>query len=174
MAANKKTGTGCHSLQKKKRKAVAIHLFLIYFVVLFYFLFFSEKMGRTFSERTYHYNLVPFREIKRFITYYRVLGVETVLLNIAGNIAAFIPFGVFLPIFSKRCRYFWNTALYSLELSLLVELLQLITRVGSFDVDDLILNTVGGMLGYFIYWLFMHFWTKRVQGENCEDKKKTD
>lgn len=169
MAANKKTGTGCHSLQKKKRKAVAIHLFLIYFVVLFYFLFFSEKMGRTFSERTYHYNLVPFREIKRFLTYYKVLGVETVMLNIAGNIAAFIPFGIFLPIFSKRCRYFWYTAFYSLELSLFVELLQLITKVGSFDVDDLLLNTIGGMFGYLIYQLFMMFWTKRMKEEEKTD-----
>lgn len=171
MAANKKTGTGCHSLQKKKRKAVAIHLFLIYFVVLFYFLFFSEKMGRTFSERTYHYNLVPFREIKRFITYYRVLGVETVLLNIAGNVAAFIPFGIFLPIFSKRCRYFWFTAFYSLELSLFVELLQLITKVGSFDVDDLILNTIGGMLGYLVYCFFILVWNKKAR---IEKEEKTD
>ena len=168
MAADKKTGTGCHSLQKKKRKAVAIHLFWIYFVVLFYFLFFSESMGRTYSERTYHYNLVPFREIKRFLFYYKVLGVQAVMLNIAGNIAAFIPFGIFLPFFSKRCRHFLYTSFYSLELSLLVELLQLITKVGSFDVDDLLLNTIGGMLGYLIYHLFIKFWTKAVQNKKAD------
>lgn len=170
MAANKKDGTGCHSTQKKRRRAVAILLFLFYFVVLFYFLFFSESMGRTFSERTYHYNLVPFREIKRFVTYYKVLGIDAVLLNIAGNIAAFVPFGIFLPIFSKRCRHFWYTALYSLELSLFVELLQLLTKVGSFDVDDLLLNTIGGMTGYVIYRLFIYCWVKRVQAERNEEK----
>lgn len=174
MAANKKTGTGCHSMQKKKRRAAAVLLFLIYFGVLFYFLFFSESLGRTFSERTYHYNLVPFREIKRFITYYKVLGMSAVLLNIAGNIAAFIPFGFFLPIFSKRCRCFWYTALYSMELSLFVELLQLVTRVGSFDVDDLFLNTIGGMLGYIVYYLGMMYCEKKGQTAKDREEKKTD
>ena len=43
------------------------------------------------------------------------------------------------------------TVWYSFELSLVVELIQLITKVGSFDVDDLLLNTVGGMFGFVIY-----------------------
>jgi hypothetical protein len=41
--------------------------------------------------------------------------------------------------------------LYSFELSLVVELLQLVTKVGSFDVDDLMLNTLGGLFGFFVY-----------------------
>ena len=142
MAANKKKSTGI--------RAFAVVLFFVYFVVLFYFLFFSEEMGRTYSERAYHYNLVPFHEIKRFIQYYEVLGMPAVLLNLAGNVAAFVPFGFFLPVFSERCRRFANTVFYSLELSLLVELIQLITKVGSFDVDDIILNTLGGAVGYII------------------------
>ena len=40
---------------------------------------------------------------------------------------------------------------YSLLLSLGVEVMQLITRVGSFDVDDIFLNTLGGVLGYIIF-----------------------
>ncbi len=139
-------------------------LFVLYFAVLFYFLFFSEEMGRTYSERTYHYNLVPFKEIGRFIRYHRTLGTGTVLLNIVGNVAAFVPFGIFLPVFSARCRKVWFTVFYSFELSLLVELLQLVTKVGSFDVDDLILNTIGGLVGFLIY-----LWGKRIlRGDGCE------
>lgn len=139
-------------------------LFVLYFAVLFYFLFFSEEMGRTYSERTYHYNLVPFKEIGRFIRYHRTLGTGTVLLNIVGNVAAFVPFGIFLPVFSARCRKVWFTVFYSFELSLLVELLQLVTKVGSFDVDDLILNTIGGLAGFLIYLL-----GKRIlRGDGCE------
>lgn len=41
--------------------------------------------------------------------------------------------------------------LYSFELSLLVETIQLVTKVGSFDVDDLLLNTIGGVCGYLVY-----------------------
>lgn len=139
-------------------------LFVLYFAVLFYFLFFSEEMGRTYSERTYHYNLVPFKEIGRFIRYHRTLGTGTALLNIVGNVAAFVPFGIFLPVFSARCRKVWFTVFYSFELSLLVELLQLVTKVGSFDVDDLILNTIGGLVGFLIYLL-----GKRIlRGDGCE------
>ena len=153
MAANKKKSTGI--------RAFAVVLFFVYFVVLFYFLFFSEEMGRTYSERAYHYNLVPFHEIKRFIQYYEVLGMEAVLLNLAGNVAAFVPFGFFLPVFSERCRRFVNTVYYSLELSLLVELIQLITKVGSFDVDDIILNTIGGAIGYIIYKVVRGWWYRK-------------
>lgn len=138
---------------RKKSRTVAGILFLIYFLVLFYFLFFSEEMGRTYSERGYHYNLIPFKEIGRFVHYREVLGDKAVLLNLAGNVAAFIPFGAFLPIFSARCRHILRTGWYSFELSLVVELLQLIFKVGSFDVDDLLLNTVGGILGFLVYFI---------------------
>ena len=143
-------------MPEKKHRLVTGILFLVYFIVLFYFLFFSEEMGRTYSERAYHYNLVPFKEIGRFVKYWRVLGMKAVLLNIVGNVAAFVPFGIFLPMFSARSKKLWRTVYYSFELSLFVELLQLITRVGSFDVDDLLLNTLGGMVGFLVYQLALY------------------
>ena len=151
MAANKKKGGDRPLIRNGRHRVVAALFFLLYFIVLFYFLFFSEELGRTYSERAYHYNLIPLHEIKRFITYRRVLGWKAVVLNIWGNIIAFMPFGLFLPIYAKRCRNLWMTVLYSFELSLLVELLQLVFKVGSFDVDDLFLNTVGGLFGYLVY-----------------------
>lgn len=159
---------------RRRRRLVAGILFIVYFIVLFYFLFFSEEMGRTYSGREYHYNLTPFREIRRFIRYRHVLGEKAVLLNIVGNIAAFVPFGVFLPIFSRRCHRFFYTALYSFELSLLVELLQMIFKVGSFDVDDLILNTLGGILGFLIYRFVEYFGNKierRMDGGSDGEKE---
>lgn len=152
------------AVTKKKRHLMAGILFGVYFIVLFYFLFFSEGMGRTYSDRIYHYNLTPFKEISRFFKYSKALGTKAVMLNIWGNVAAFVPFGIFLPIFFVRCRKFWRTAMYSFELSLLVEVLQLVTKVGSFDVDDLLLNTVGGILGFLIYKLAVHFF----RGETSE------
>lgn len=154
-------------MPKERRRLAAGILFVIYFIVLFYFLFFSEKMGRTYSERAYHYNLVPFKEIGRFLKYWRVLGTNAVLLNIVGNVAAFLPFGIFLPIFSARCRKLWRTMYYSFELSLLVELLQLISKVGSFDVDDLLLNTLGGVLGFLVYRFVMYIWKGKDSGETA-------
>ena len=160
MAANKKSGTGCQLFRNERHRLLCILLFIAYFAVLFYFLFFSEKMGRTYSERDYHYNLIPLHEIKRFVTHYDVLGSQVVLLNIVGNVVAFLPFGTFLPILSKRCRKFGYTLLYSFELCLLVELIQLVTKVGSFDVDDILLNTLGGVIGYLVYLAGMFFLKK--------------
>lgn len=123
-------------------------LFGVYLLLLCYFLFFSEQMGRTFTERSYHYNLVPFKEIMRFINYRERLGTKAVVYNLLGNIVAFIPFGLFLPLLQHRQRHIWRIVLLSFDFSLLVELLQLVSKRGSFDVDDLILNTIGGAVGY--------------------------
>lgn len=149
----------------KKRRLVVRILFILYFILLCYFLFFSEEMGRTYAERGYHYNLVPLKEIKRFLLYREILGMRSVLLNIVGNVAAFMPFGALLPVFSARGRRFRFTALYSFELSLFVELLQLISKVGSFDVDDILLNTIGGILGFALYKIIMHFWNNRKEAK---------
>lgn len=158
---------------RKKHRIVAGVVFVLYFIVLFYFLFFSEEMGRTYTEREYHYNLVPLKEIHRFIQYRKILGMRSVMLNIVGNVVAFMPFGTFLPVFVAKGKKFWFTSLYSFELSLFVETLQLITKVGSFDVDDLLLNTLGGILGYVLYRILKYFYKKwRMTGETAERKEK--
>ena len=66
--------------------------------------------------------------------------------NVSSIILAFVPFGLFFPLLSRKNRGFWKVALISFEVSLLVELIQLVTRVGSCDVDDMILNTLGGIV----------------------------
>lgn len=128
-------------------------LFIVYILILIYFMFLSEAYGRTIADRSYHYNLIPFKELNRFITYRKSLGTVAVMTNIFGNIMGFIPFGYILPIISKRRRKFSIIGLLSFQLSLSIEVLQLVLKVGSFDVDDLILNTLGGLIGYFLFWI---------------------
>ena len=95
-------------------------LFVVYLMSLAYFLFFAEATGRTFTERTYHYNLIPLHEIRRFLVYRRQLGFSAVALNVVGNVLAFVPFGVFLPLLVRRVRSFGKTLLLGFEFSLLV------------------------------------------------------
>lgn len=138
------------------RKGIKISgacLFGVYLVCLIYFLFFSEGYGRGVTELGYSYNLRPFREIGRYLTYWRILGIRTTLLNLAGNIIGFMPFGALLPILAKGARKSWKVGLLSLEISTLIEVSQLIFQVGCFDVDDMILNTLGGVLGYAVFWM---------------------
>lgn len=123
-------------------------LFVCYLLALTYFLFFAESYGRAIQDRQYSYNLTPLKEIKRFWTYRESLGLMAVFLNLAGNVLAFVPFGAILPVLCSRTRGFIRIGVMTFEFSLLVETIQLVSKVGSFDVDDLLLNTLGGILGY--------------------------
>lgn len=136
---------------KKENKLVMWVCFLAYLLLLGYVVFISPVFGRE-DHAVYRYNLTLFHEIGR---YYGV-GIRTgswnlFWLNVVGNVCVFVPWGVFLPNLFARCRKLLTVVVLSLELSLLVEVIQLVTRVGCFDVDDLLLNTIGGMLGYLLY-----------------------
>lgn len=136
---------------KKKYKNILKVIFLLYIIVLTYFLFFSERYGRVATHTEYRYNLVLFKELKRFIIYREELGLESFVVNIFGNICVFVPFGFMLPIISENNRKLINVTVITLIFSLAIELLQLIYKVGIFDVDDLFLNTIGGILGYLLF-----------------------
>ena len=125
-------------------------LFVLYIVFLVYFLFLAEWYGRTGTGEDYRYNLELFREIRRFITYREQLGMFAVFANLFGNILIFVPYGFFISMAAER-RGFFKTLFCSFGLSLCVELVQLVTRVGSFDVDDILLNTIGGVSGYILF-----------------------
>ena len=137
----------------KKIQWGTVVFLIIYLMVLAYVCFWSEGYGRTEVQNTYRYNLVPFKEIMRFYTYRELVGIEAFLLNLFGNVLAFIPFGVMVPIVSRKNRRFFRVLGLTFLLSLFMECIQLIFKVGSFDVDDLILNTVGGIIGYIVFWL---------------------
>ena len=144
--------------KKRVVRGIAWVLFIIYMVALVYFLFFSEQMGRVPSDE-YKYSLKPFKEIRRYLTYIDQLGLWYVFLNLAGNVMAFVPFGFVLPVIT-RYRKFYQVFFLSMEFSLVVEIIQLVSKVGSFDVDDILLNTLGGVLGYVAYQIVYHVFVR--------------
>ena len=146
-------------------------LFYLYIVLLSYFLFFSEHYGRDYVSQDYRYNLVLFKEIKRFIEYRQQLGLESFVVNIMGNVLAFAPFGFLLPMLNKRYRGFFTTTFLSFFFSLAVELVQMYFKVGIFDVDDIFMNTVGGILGYISYRIF-HALFLRSGKKNKKSRRK--
>lgn len=98
----------------------------------------------------YSANLVPFKTIRMYINYYyQINGFD----NLFGNILAFMPFGVLLPTAFRECAKLWHTLLHSFWLSLCIELFQLVSHFGEFDIDDILLNCFGAVLGYGLYWL---------------------
>lgn len=136
---------------KRRIRICGAFLFFCYLLALTYFLFFSEGFGRASAGREYAYNLHPFREIRRFWVYREKLGMIAVICNLAGNVAGFIPFGMILPVIWRKTDSFFRIMLLGFEFSLCVEIIQLVWKVGSFDVDDLILNTLGSVIGYLLF-----------------------
>ena len=72
-------------------------------------------------------------------------------LNLIGNCAMFIPTGIIVPILYPNCKSFKKTVLTGFLISLVIEVIQLPFAVRCSDVDDLILNTAGCIIGYGIY-----------------------
>ena len=86
------------------------------------------------------------------------------MINVVGNVVAFMPFGFLVPVMYREQRkevvykgHFFRSFLFVSLLgflfSLSVEAVQLVTMVGCFDVDDLVLNTSGVMFGYITYFI---------------------
>ena len=136
---------------KKDNKLAMWVCFLAYLLLLVYAVFFSSGFGRE-EHADYRYNLTLFQEIGR---YYGV-GIRTgswrlFWWNVVGNVCVFVPFGTFVPALFAKYQKLFSVLLLTLELSFVVEVIQLVTKIGSFDVDDLLLNTIGGIVGYFLF-----------------------
>lgn len=154
-------------MEKREREDVAWYwavLFGAYLGVLFYLLFFSEEYGRTMGERGYRYNLELFKEIKRFWGNWETIGIKNVMINLAGNVAAFAPFGFFAPMYFRWAKNIFGCTFVTALFSLLVEAIQLVSKVGAFDVDDIVLNAAGGFVGFLCYFILL--------GRRNKEKKK--
>ncbi len=95
-------------------------------------------------------NFIPFKTIKMYIRYYDRAYLNS-FANLFGNVLAFVPFGGILPCISRPCRKWYVLFLNAILLVTGIEVFQLITAFGKFDVDDILLNCLGAMLGYVGY-----------------------
>ena len=75
--------------------------------------------------------------------------------NIILNIMMFVPFGFLLPLVSKKFQVFWKTYLAGFLFTFLIEMTQLLLNLGICELDDFMNNTVGAMIGYGFYRLFV-------------------
>lgn len=131
----------------KSLQTITMILFLIYLLFLAYLLFFGYYRQ---SIRVESYNLTPFKTIKMYIQYSDHFHFKVWFSNLFGNILAFIPFGFLAPLISRKLRKIARTTIAAFFLSLMVESIQWIFHVGGFDVDDIMLNTIGGSIGFIL------------------------
>ena len=126
-----------------KHKKFLLHRELIYLISIIYLLCLFHVV--TFQDVNYGTNnFIPFKEILRY-----KVGSKVFMRNILGNILLFVPFGLFVSYIMKT-RKVTPILFISLVTSGVIEYTQL--KIGrTFDIDDIILNVVGGFVGYLIF-----------------------
>ena len=94
------------------------------------------------------------------------IGFRSMLLNVLGNIVCFVPLGFLVPSVINFKNKFLAVVIVAFSSVLMVEVIQLVTKIGSFDVDDILLNVSGAMLGYGIYVIAKKFWNIKNNNKN--------
>jgi glycopeptide antibiotics resistance protein len=150
-------------MRKDKReitKAVKISKYIYTLVWILFLMYISFMIWRLFfyAYGNYHrsqssianMNLIPFKTIVNYIKGTGKYRFDVWLYNLLGNIVVFVPLGVMLPIVSIRFRKLRRVTIWAVMSIFLIEFLQMYTRVGIFDIDDIILNVIGVTIGYLI------------------------
>ena len=145
------------SIDKKNRLLKAV--FAVY-VLLMLWLLFGQRFGYT-KNGTYlemlqaNINIVPFGTVGLFVKSIMHSQDPALLrhavINLAGNIVMFVPLGFLMPAVFPRMRVLKKTMLCAAAVMTVVEIIQLFTLLGSYDVDDLILNLMGAFIGFIIF-----------------------
>lgn len=106
-------------------------------------------------ESGYMINFNPFETMDRYVDF---KNFDLSAVNLLGNVIIFIPLGFFAPYFSKKCKNFFFGVFVSFLSSCAIEFLQLFMP-RSVDIDDVILNTLGGAVGALIF--AVYYFVKR-------------
>lgn len=123
------------------KTALIVAIFIAYLALLLKLIVFKHPPGMVLSGA----NFVPFETIQIYLNGKPTWTVA--ILNLVGNTALFIPLGFLTPFLHQRIGW-WLVLTGSIAFSLTLERLQLALKVGSFDVDDILLNTLGAMFGF--------------------------
>lgn len=132
--------------------------FMLYLILLITLTLFDSSWGRNgFAIKDFKVyikqsvNLVPFKTIINYIKEFNSMySTRQIMFNLLGNICAFMPMALFLPLLFKKQSKFKNFIITMIIIILGIESLQLITTSGRFDIDDLILNLFGAAIMYLL------------------------
>ena len=112
-------------------------------------------------------NFIPFRTIKMYIDYaYKLNSVE----NLAGNLFVFVPLGFMLSLISEDMQKFSEVFINAFTFVLGIEVFQLFSAFGAFDVDDILLNCLGAAIGYGCYKITTAIYVKSKTAEKTNMK----
>lgn len=131
----------CHKIDKLQRNAAII--LSLYVVILLYFTVIGRYSHEEYENRIYFYY-----SYRRLIEHYDSQSMKQILMNIA----MLVPVGFMLPMASNRKGRYLNAIGVSSLLIIVIEFLQMLTKTGSCEVDDIINNFIGAALGMLIFY----------------------
>lgn len=140
----------CDNYTEDKKWYLKLYL-LTYIIILLGFAF-SENRGTTaisYGLIDDNNNFIPFFSISKMLN--SPLGIKFGLYNIIGNFLMLTPLSFLLPLAFDKFSNKKIFAFFIVLLSVFIETIQLLTKAGSFDIDDIILNTMGSILFFFIF-----------------------
>lgn len=94
------------------------------------------------------YNLEPLHTMRLYFDMSNGVSYSERVVNLLGNVAVFVPFGILLPLVCIAYRSLLRLTLVSVLGIIVLELMQMLLRAGSLDIDDLLLNLLGVWTGY--------------------------
>ena len=134
-----------------------VHITFIVYLSLLFLVLFDRPSG---TEKlpimiylSHSVNLIPFKTIIEYtLAFFNgSMGIGYAIDNLSANLLVFMPMGVYLPYYFKNKLSLKQCFIILFGMVFSVEILQLILRKGLFDIDDIILNVLGGMIGYLIF-----------------------
>lgn len=133
-----------------KTREIFINLFFVYFLILVNLTLFKYNYLMLDYDLKFYINYIPFIEtIKMFTGEFS--DINRALYNILGNILLFVPLGFCIPLFFNKKNKLNKVILYGFLASLTIESLQLFTKNNITDIDDIIFNTLGSIIGFIIF-----------------------
>ena len=138
----------------KKLKASKVGLwsiFLIYMIVV---------LGATIGDRVSGYESINLQLFSSYKDVYNNFSLGE-WRNIILNILMFVPIGFMIPLIFKKCERCYITYLVGFGITLFIEILQLVSKRGIFELDDIINNSLGCAIGYGIVMLFISLFKRK-------------
>ena len=143
----KKIMKGTKTINKKKM--ILYGITIVYLIIVFGATFLTR--GNAYKEINLHL-FSSYREAWNNMT--DVLSSNIVLRNSILNIILFIPFGFLVPIYSDKLKKIYKVVPIGLALTLIIEIIQYVTNMGIFEIDDVFNNTLGVLIGYCAFMIF--------------------
>ncbi|MDN6641484.1 MAG: VanZ family protein, partial [Tetragenococcus sp.] len=146
-------------IMKTKQRNIIFTILIIYTILILFFLFLGAgRLGPIAGNNKYQFNLIPSIISFRFPSFLDLRSFPHGFFEL-GNFIGFIPFGILIPIL-YRCNFFRFISLFFLSI-LIIETLQMLTFLGSFDINDAIVNSLGASVGFGAYKMGFRFKNKQ-------------